>query len=138
MAQYAIWQQNETFSARQDRGIIEALFTEGVLDPGGGELAVSERSAGANMSVDVAAGRVVVDGDEQADQRAYLCILEDDLNVVVPSADGQQTRFDRVVVRVRDSAVSGVDDTPAVEVVAATGRQRAEPDGDRPAVRGGL
>jgi len=131
MAQYAIWQQNEEFSARKDRGIIEALFTEGVLDPGGAELAVSERSLGANMSVDVAPGRAVVDGDEQADQRAYLAVNEDDLNLAVTAADATNTRYDRVVVRVRDSAVSGVVDGPVVEVIAGTagsGDPPAEPD----------
>lgn len=118
MAQYAIWQQNKPFSARQDRGLVEALFTEGVLDPGAGGLAVSERAAGANMSLDVALGRCVVDGDDQADQRSYLCFFEDSSNLAVAAADAQQARIDRVIVRVRDSAVSGSDDLPLVEVLA--------------------
>lgn len=116
----ALWQQNESFSAQDDRAIIAALFTAGVFDPGGGDLEVTERDAGANMTVDVASGRCVVAGTEQSDQRSYLCVFDDSGNIPVTAADGSDTRIDRVVVRVRDSAVSGADDQPVVEVVAGT------------------
>jgi hypothetical protein len=43
-----------SYSARQDRQLIASIFTEGIL--GDGSFAVSQRSAGANFSVDVAAG----------------------------------------------------------------------------------
>lgn len=120
MATFATWQQNVTYEARKDRAPISELFGEGVLNLNGGALAVSERSAGANMSVDVAAGRCAVDGDETADQESYLCVFDDSTNLSVASADPDNPRKDRVIVRVEDSAVSGSSDGPVREVLTGT------------------
>lgn len=131
MAEFAWLQQNIKYPARQVRALVSELFTEGVLDLSGGSLLVSERSAGANMSVDVAAGRCVVVGDEQADQETYLCVFDDATNLTVASADPDQARKDRVIVRVQDSAVSGTSDGPIREVLTGTvgsGSAPAVPD----------
>ena len=121
----AQWQQNESYTASEDRAVLTALFTAGVLDPDSGALAVTERAAGANMSVDVAAGRCVVEGTEQADQGNYLCVFADGGNLDVAAADANDPRVDRVVARVYDSAVSGTVDKAEVEVL--TGTPAADP-----------
>lgn len=84
--------------------LIAALcqFT-GVIDPiGSGGLLVSQRGAGANMSVDIAAGYAIVPGGDISLQGSYLCISDAVLNVVVPAAPPSGTRVHRVVAQVRD------------------------------------
>lgn len=127
MEGYAAWQQNVEYTAREDRSVLAALLSEGVLDPDDGGLLVTERAAGASMSVDVAAGTCVVEGTEQADQYTYLCVFEDGDNLPVDSADPSDPRVDRVVVRVYDSAVSGTVDKAEVEVLTGTPDASPEP-----------
>jgi phage-related tail protein len=42
-----------------DRSLLDVIFTEGVIDPGGSALLESDRAAGANDTVDVAAGAAI-------------------------------------------------------------------------------
>jgi len=112
-----VWMQEGTYSARQDRQLIAALSSGGVVAPHAGGFAVSERAAGPNFTVDVAAGRAVVPGTSQPGQGSYLCVSTATENVAVPPAPGANSRVDLVVVRVRDSQVAGPDNDFVVEVV---------------------
>lgn len=59
------------FSARQWRTLADAVWTaEGVI--GAGDLLPSQRSGGANMSVDIAPGLVVIQGEAIAAQGSTL------------------------------------------------------------------
>lgn len=72
---------------------------------------VTERSEGANFSVDVSAGYYVVPGtNSPATQGKYLVNLTAKLNVATPSAPLSGTRTHRLVVQVRDKAVDSGSD----------------------------
>lgn len=114
---------NPSYSARQDRFLIESIFSEGVVDVLTGQLTVSQRALGANWTVDVAAGAAVVTGDDQTRQGRYLQRVPASINVAVPAKPGAGlTRYDRVVLRVYDSAMQGgvTESRTEVEVVAGT------------------
>jgi hypothetical protein len=121
-----IFQQNNQYSARVTRQLIDDVATEGVV--GVGHFAVTERAAGAAMSVEVAAGRAYIVGDDQANQGTYLCISEATEELPVAAADSTDPRIDLVVAEVRDPNAGGVsgDDwqfrviegTPGVSPVA--------------------
>jgi hypothetical protein len=103
-----LWQDGNDYPARLDRQFIEDVFdVEGVIKPAGGALKVSPRAAGANMSVDVAAGRAVVRGDDEANQGHYRVISTAVENLPVGAAPGSDSRIDLIVARVRDAAVTG-------------------------------
>lgn len=98
-----------------------AYATEGVVNLG---LQVTQRGAGANMSVDVAAGSCVIIGDDVSGQGKYLCVNDAGaLNVVVPAAPVSGTRIHRVVARIKDKLHNGAWTTYewTVELLADTG-----------------
>jgi hypothetical protein len=101
-----IFQQNSQYSARVTRQLLTDIATEGVVD--GASFAVTERAAGANMSVDVAAGRAYISGTDQSNQGLYLCITEQTVNVIVEPADPSLGRIDLVVAQVRDPNAGGI------------------------------
>lgn len=118
-----LYLQNLTYSARQDRFLIDYTYTEGVTDVQAGELAVTQRAAGAAMSVDVAAGTAVIDGDDADLQGAYLVRVTAPESVTIPAPPGANSRIDLVVLRVNDSATTGGDpaqDGGRLEVVVGT------------------
>lgn len=110
-----LWIQALTYSGREDRTLIEAALTEGVI--GRGDLAVSQRGAGANMSVDVAVGKAAITGDDVADQGRYLVRSTTVANVVIGAAPGANSRIDVVVLRIHDASATGVSNTPAFAVI---------------------
>lgn len=90
-------------ATRQDYDTTYA--TEGVINLG---LQVTQRGAGANMSVDVAAGACVIQGDDVAGQGKYKCVNDAGaFNVTVPAAPASGTRVHRVVARIKDKLHSG-------------------------------
>lgn len=90
-------------------GVLDPLFSrEGVLGLPGNALRVTQRGAGANMSVDVAAGRCAVRGDRVADQGTYVCTSTAVENRTV-TAPGSGSRAYRIVARVRDRHASTAD-----------------------------
>lgn len=118
MIETPLYMQAGTYSARQDRLVFDVLFTEGIIDPGAGSFAVTERAAGPNMSVDVAPGRAVVDGDDQANQGAYFVRSAGVENVVIAPADLVNPRIDLVVLRIRDSnVIGGANNDAIVDVI---------------------
>lgn len=95
------------------------ILSEGVV--GSTALAVSERGAGANMSVDVAAGVAWIAGDDNtATQPLYRAYNDGTVNLAVTAADATNPRIDRVIAEVRDSAFSGVSQDWRLRVVAGT------------------
>ncbi len=95
------------------------LLSEGVTTTAG--LAVSQRAAGANMSVDVAAGVAWIAGDDSpAVQPLYRCYNDGVVNLAVTAAHATLARKDIVIAEVRDSAFSGVNQDWRLRVVAGT------------------
>jgi hypothetical protein len=113
------------YSALQDRAaLLAAIFSrEGVLDVDAGQLRVTQRAAGANFSVDIAAGRAAVDGDDISDQGTYLCTSTAVENRVTPQPPASGTHTHRVIARVRDKLHNGAETTYdwALEVLPDTG-----------------
>jgi hypothetical protein len=68
-----------------------------------GDFLVAQRSAGANMSVDVAAGRAVVRGDTDTDEGLYAALSSATTNVSITAADGSNPRVDRVVLEIKNN-----------------------------------
>jgi hypothetical protein len=102
-------------TTQMDRRLLDALYADG-----GGVIegfVVSERGAGANMSVDISSGYAIIPGVSVANQRKYLVSSTAIENVVVPAAPGSGSRTDLVIARVYDSESSGVDDKFALEVL---------------------
>ncbi len=93
-----------------------------------GDLQVAQRAAGANMSVDVAAGRAVVAGTSIADQGSYIVRSTATENRTIATADPTNPRIDLVVAQVFDKQADGgtqyawtprvVTGTPATSPVA--------------------
>lgn len=118
--QPASYEDTVEYTARQYRNLeVASLLSEGVLTG----LSVSERGAGANFSVDVAAGKAVVEGDDEADQGNYWARNDATENVTVTAAPGSNSRLDLVVLQINDPQAGGgegydgsieiVDGTPA-------------------------
>lgn len=105
--QTPVWLQNGTYPARIDRIFADVLFGEGVMAVSAGDLRVTQRGAGANVSVDIAAGRACITGDDTADQGNYLVRNDGTVNLVMPAAPGANKRIDVVFVRVNDPAAGG-------------------------------
>lgn len=101
-----LWLQNSTYPAAVDRQLIAAGLEPGVM--GLTELAVTQRAAGANLSVDVAAGRVVVPMTDAPNQGSALCVSTAVNNLVVAGAPGAGlSRIDLVIARVYDASLIG-------------------------------
>ena len=123
------WLQNLSYSALQDRLIAMAALRPGIVELG--DLLVSTRALGANMSVDIAPGTVVVKGTDVVNQGNYVCRSSALENRTIAAAPGAgQSRIDAVYARVRDGQASGGADNDwilAVQtgVAATTGSQVA-------------
>lgn len=95
-----------TYTGAQLRQLISAVSTvDGVKFKN--DLLVSQRAAGANMSVDVAAGTFTTTGDSVANQGAYLAVSDAVANVVVSAAPGSGTRTDLICAQVYDNQEDG-------------------------------
>jgi hypothetical protein len=83
----------------EDARVLLDLYAEGVVSG----LAVSERGAGANMSVDVSVGSAIVEG-ANTDQGKYLAKIAGatSFNVPLDAADVSNPRIDELYVVVQD------------------------------------
>lgn len=122
-----------TYTANEWRTLLTNLFTEGIL--GAGSFEVTERAAGANMKLDIAAGVTIITGDDAAGQGNY--IYRDDAAaleaVTIPTANPTNPRIDRVGLQLRDPSEGGAagrDTIPSVVTgtAAASPTAPAEPD----------
>lgn len=94
------------------------FISEGVAGPT--DLAVAQRAAGANLSVDVAAGVAWVKGDDAVTQPVYRCYNDAVVNLAIATANATNPRVDRVIAEVRDSAFSGVNQDWRLRVITGT------------------
>jgi hypothetical protein len=104
-----LWMQEGTYPANLDRFFIQDALGPGpALLSGSGALQVTQRAAGTNMSVDVAAGRALIPGTDIANQGAYTIWSDTVVNVPIAVAPGVGTaRIDLIVAQVRDDFVIG-------------------------------
>lgn len=103
-----------SYSALDTRAMLARLLhSEGIAAPDvvAGSLKVSQRGAGANFSVDIAAGSCLITGDDVSDQGVYLCESTAVVNVATPTAPASGTRTHRVVARVKDKLHNGTYST---------------------------
>jgi hypothetical protein len=101
-----LWLQNSVYPAAVDRLLIEAAVPVGVL--GSGDLIVSQRASGANMSVDVAAGRAAVTLNDTTNQGRALVRSTAVNNLAIAGAPAAGTsRIDLVIARVYDASLIG-------------------------------
>lgn len=98
------WMQNLSFSAKEDREVITAMYDEGVLTPTSAKVTQQVVPA---YSVLVAAGRLVVTGDDQTLQGNYLVRLPIAETVPWPAPPGSNSRIDLLVARINDPNAGG-------------------------------
>jgi hypothetical protein len=103
-----IWLQNGTYSARLDRTFADVLFTEGIIDPGGGQYEVSERGTGPNNTVDIAVGIAVVGGDDESNQGKYVVRNDAVVNLPFSPAPTSDSRIDLVILEINDSTAGNL------------------------------
>lgn len=119
MAVIANWLQNVDYPARIDRVLYDNLWEQGVI--GASSFAVTALGTPA-MAVDVAAGVAVITGTDQSFQGKYLARSESvTTGVTIAAAPGSGTRYDIVVVQVRDTNAGGpAGDDARIYVVQGT------------------
>lgn len=126
-----IFLQAGSYPARALRRLTEATLHLGVVNEG--DLKVTQRGAGANMTVDVAAGLVVVPAASGSNGR-YLCANTATVSLSIGAAPGAgDGRIDIVIAEVRDAQYAGADNDWQLLVVAGT----ADPSPTTPAVPAG-
>lgn len=95
------------------------IVSEGVV--GSGDFAVSERAAGANMSVDVAAGQCWIKGDDNATlQPTYRYREAAVTNLAISAADPTNPRKDIVVAEILDATFAGVSKLGRLRAITGT------------------
>lgn len=113
-----LWMQNTDYDASEDRKIMMAFARPGVI--GTNELKVTQRGAGANMSVDVAAGYVLIDYATASRGKA-LCYNTAAYNVAISAAPGGgNSRYDLIVAELTDTQYGDGADAWTLSVVAGT------------------
>lgn len=85
-----------------------------------GDLSVTQRAAGVNMSVDVAAGAAMVGGTQDVNAGEYFVFNDAVVNVPIEASDPTNPRIDIIGVKVRDQEYSGSDNDAAIVVVKGT------------------
>jgi hypothetical protein len=90
------------------------------------DLKVGPRAAGANMSVDVAAGKAIVQGTSIAQQGTYIVQSTAVENVPLASADATNPRIDLIVAQVYDKQADG-GTRYAWQPLAVTGTPASSP-----------
>lgn len=104
------------------RQLIDVIAQSGVCTMGA--FRVTQRGAGANLSVDVAAGQAVIQGTSVTRQGKFLVDSTATVNtgtagnITVP---GSGTRTHRVIIRARDKQASGTAYGWSIEVLEDTG-----------------
>lgn len=119
------WLQGGTYTAQQDRINSRAAdWDEGVGSRA--DLKVTQRGAGANLSVDVAIGDCVVTGDDQVNQGNYNVYNDAVFNLTGFSAPGSNSRYDLVGIQINDPNAGGNLGNNAV-IIRVAGTAAASP-----------
>ena len=112
------WTQNGTYTAEQDRQLVGAIVrTEGVANPNGMVPKVITNS----RQVSISAGGAYIAGDyaQSGGGGMYFVYNDGAYEVALPVA-GSLPRYDLVVLRIYDSAVSGSVNEARFDVVSGT------------------
>jgi len=115
--------QTKRYSAQRTRAMLQAMpLQEGVVpySLSAVPFKVSQRAAGANMTVDIAGGDAWVMGDSLARQGLYHVVNDATFNLAVPANASGNPRLDQVVLKVNDTMHGGVGDTASLEIVQGT------------------
>ena len=112
--------QASTYPAEDDRRFVASLYgdSEGIIMPT--DLVVTQRGAGANMSVDVAGGRCVVKGDLATYEGSYWMENRGTTNLTISASDPTNPRIDRVIAEVLNAEYSGVSNLWQLRVITGT------------------
>ena len=112
--------QAGTYTAEDDRRFVSSLYgdSEGIIMPT--DLVVTQRGAGANMSVDVAGGRAVVKGDLSTYEGAYWMENRGVTNLVISASDPTNPRIDRIIAEVLNAEYSGASNLWQLRVMTGT------------------
>lgn len=109
-----------TESAQDFRQLVGAVLSEGIVTTGA--LLVAQRAAGANFTVDVAAGQAMVLGESVAQQGGYLITSTAVGSVTIPAAPASGSRTHRIILRQWDKTHDGGTlYTPVLECLPDTG-----------------
>ena len=107
-----------TYVAKFLRMWMRQFLTEGVI--GTNDLLVTEKGT-PDMSVDIAAGWGLVQGDQATSQGHYPIYNDDAVNKAIAASDPTHDRIDRVVAQIKDSTdIGGVDDEWELQVLTGT------------------
>lgn len=113
-----------SYSAADDRFLVDTLFSEGILNVQSGQGLAVQRPEGANMTVSVAPFDAIVKGDDAALQGSYLLRMTAGESATVTAAPATNSRIDLLVVEVIDSAYRTVNtaapEGPRLRVIAGT------------------
>lgn len=126
-----MWNENAgtVYNAREYRRLLERLMGYDVVATPGtgsggifrsGDLAVSQRGAGANMSVDVALGAAYVDNNASSTGGGYFVYSDAVVNVPITASDPTNPRKDLIGVAVRDTEYAGATNDAQVTVITGT------------------
>lgn len=120
--------QTKTYSAMRDRLVLQhgGTVQAGVWDAG--DFKVTQRAAGANMSVDVAVGFALVSANDPGNAGLYHVQNDATFNVTLQTngaawavGSGTNPRIDRVVLLINDTTDGGdASDVPTIAVVQGT------------------
>jgi hypothetical protein len=87
----------------------------------GADLMVTQRGAGANMSVDIAAGFAWVQIDTGTNNGLAHVTSDAVANVAVTASNGTNPRIDQLILRYNDTAIpTGSGNTPTLEILTGT------------------
>lgn len=111
--------QTKTYSAQRVRAMLADQgggIQNGVVNAG--DLLVSQKAGGANMSVDVAAGAAWVFGTTVARQGAYNAYNDAVVNLSIAANSSGNPRLDQIILRIYDTIDGGAgSDQATVEVL---------------------
>lgn len=102
---YTADEVRQSFSG--DASQFDGVYAAGTGTSAAAAWKVSQRAAGANFSVDIAAGHCQITGDDAAGQGSYRVWSDAVVNLAVPAAPGSGTLLHRVVLQVRDKLHNG-------------------------------
>lgn len=95
-----------SYTASAVRQLIDAIWPkDGTITPG--DMLVTQRGAGANYSVDIAAGRAVITGSDVVHQGTFLTQSNGVVNIATPTPPVSGTRFHRLVAQLLDKQAAG-------------------------------
>lgn len=118
-----LWMQNDTTDQSADivRLLLRDLVNErhGIIQETAFQ--VTQRGAGANNSVDVQVGGIIIPGTQSGVQGSYYVVNDAIVNLPMSTAaHATLPRIDTVIVSVRDSFYAGVNNDAVLTYVAGT------------------